>query len=735
MSSSGPANLPLSLLVSVLSRVPGLLTLITPYLFPRHKLTELSRLCRSFPPLSPACFRHDQLDLSQRAAVILPHLNQSRFTRALLSQIRHVRCVYSKVSDAELPTIDHHLLALFHPSPSPRAAPFLPVFPSLRSFAITVSSHDESFMQRLFASSSYFPYLSKLDVSCESNDDVLPSLDVQPLCGLPSLTSLTLRCCSISRRGFASLCALPLSKLDCTDQCDLVADEGDEDTEYAVNGESDGSVLSTSLRVLLFPGMKYHFDFVDRLLRAYISVQPKHDEVTEKGDDGDVAALPRGLLAVQVFNEDIPTATMRLICAIKSLTWLDMSDCYVYSLEPMVDEKGKPRLAALKHFDAPLYSADPDGQDADDQRRREEAAETVWKQYLETLSAYAPQLHLLQLNLQLNESAARVVVAMLTAALCSINLREFSLGVWSGPEQHDAADGTWLGHYFLSLPHVGNQPVLQHVGDLVLYGLPIGDEALSCLLQLLPNVQDCRLADHDYVSLNVLPSIARSCPKLRKLEMIAEAHNRFLQLPLTDSVWTANDEHAVVFPSLLTFVVAGRHESLSYDKAHLQPLARFLSHSARNLRYLYLDINCPLHLLAPFSALPSLRAFRAFKQLPPTLSRFFRRPPLDERAHVWSEYHRDRPQYNCEVMSVEEMEGMELVRDVSAEGERNGQQHRDDCYVFASEGGRWASRGCCADEEVGQWGRRGFFEAVSAIVPEGSGSEVNVVDKEAHAKL
>ena len=92
--------------------MPGVLTLIAPYLFPRHKLTQFTRVCRSFPHLSPACFRGDQLDLSERTAVMLPQLSRQHSTLALLTLVADLRCVY-KVDDDERAAVNAHFLALF----------------------------------------------------------------------------------------------------------------------------------------------------------------------------------------------------------------------------------------------------------------------------------------------------------------------------------------------------------------------------------------------------------------------------------------------------------------------------------------------------------------------------------------------------------------------------------------------------------------------------------------------
>ena len=132
------------------------------------------------------------------------------------------------MDDAERAAVNQHFLSLFHPSPSPSTDPSLYTFSCLRSVALTVPSDNDSFVQQLFAyTPSRFPHLTTLDIGCESTEiDFLP-LDVQLVCAhLPALTSLTLRCCSISGRSFMMLCSLPLLKLDCTDQCDVLMGRG-----------------------------------------------------------------------------------------------------------------------------------------------------------------------------------------------------------------------------------------------------------------------------------------------------------------------------------------------------------------------------------------------------------------------------------------------------------------------------------------------------------------------------
>ena len=727
MSTS--AILPDSLLLSVLSRVPGLLTIIAPYLFPRHKLCALSRLCHRFPPLSPACFRHDRLDISDRPAVVLPYLSQGPPVLTLLSHIRHLHCMY-KVGHIERTAVNRHFFHLLHPTFLPSSPP-LCAFPCLRSLAVTVPYDNPSFVQHLFASSpSWFPHLSTLDLGCESTEmgDLLP-LDVRVLSRhLPSLTSLTLRSCAMGGRSFMTLCSMPLVKLDCTDQCDVYADDEAEQDEHAgqlLRGVSGEAGIASSLRVLLLPNLLQvddepysQFKLVDRLLTVYARAEPKENEemaVVEVGDES--VRLPNGLITLQLFDEHIPAATLHIIAQIRTLTWLDLSDCHVRSLAPLVDEHDAPCLPVLKHFDAPLAIAtewedapgEHDMEGVEAERRGNE------RDYAGILCLYAPQLHLLQLNLPMDRSLLDSGVAMLRAAFSASDLRELSLGVWYAEEDNGTGrDGTWIDWCAYALPYHQPLPVLHHVGDLVLYGLPLNDDELSCLLQLLPNVQDCRLADMPYLSLGVLPICGRACSKLRKLELIAERDNLFLTQPLTGSAWTTDEQTAVLFPSLLIFAVAGRYTDLQYDKAHLQPLARLLAHSAPNLRYLYLDIDCPLPLLVPFFALSFLRAFRAFLQLPCGLSRFFRRPPIDERCRIWTEHHRDRPQYECEVMCVEEMEYMEAVRDVRPGWDKQSEKERDDCYVFASGNGGWGGGGWDVEaaEALGQWGRREFFEAL-----------------------
>ena len=741
-SSTTSSALPLSLLLSVLSRVPGVLTLITPYLYPRHKLTELSRVCRAFPPLSAACFRHDLLDLSDRTAVVLPLLSRSAATLSLLSQVRHVRCVYS-VDEEEGAAVNNYFLAIFHPPPSIAAASSPYPFTALRSLSLTVPSENASFVRQLFAHCpSRFPTLTTLDIGCESTDDELLPLDVEPLCDyLPSLTSLSLRSCTITRRSFALLSSLPLVKLDCTDQCDVFADGVDiDDRPIAASAESDAPVPSSKLRVLLLPslhptfeGERSQFKLVDRLLTVCATADPPHNESEETRDEEEddvMARLPRGLVALQLFNERMPIATLRIISQLRTLTWLDLSDCYVQSLAPLLDDNDGPQLHALRHFDAPLCmvsawaweNVEEDRSDvtinAEMAEGEDEAERRESRDYVRVLSVYSPQLHLLQLNLPMDDFYLHLGAPMLLAALRASELRELSLGVWQdSPGAGCNPDVTWVSWFADVLPTLQPRPTLQHVGDLVVYGLPLNDHELSCLLLLFPNVQDCRLGDLNCLFLDALPMLGRACPKLRKLEVIADVSNAFLQHPLTDVAWTADERSVVLFPNLLALVVAGRYNALQCDKRHLQPLARLLSLFAPNLRYLYLDINSSLELLTPFSALPCLRAFRAFLHVPAALTRFFRRPPADERARIWSEFHRDRPQYKCEVMSQYEMECMEKVRDVKAGWDAVWLTDRVDSYVFASSDSGWAGGGWdeSAVDAAGQWGRQGFFDALSAV--------------------
>ena len=752
MSSTGPTALPPSLLLSVLGRVPGVLTLIAPYLFPRHKLTQLTRVCRSFPHLSPACFRGDQLDLSERTAVVLPQLSRQHSTLALLSLVADLRCVY-KVDDDERAAVNAHFLALFDAAtPQPVVSPAC-TFPFLRSLALTVPSDNPYFLQRLFAHTpSRFPHLTTLDAGCESTETDLLRLDVQLLCNhAPALTSLTLRCCSIDGRSLRLLCSLPLLKLDCTDQVDALLDVDDvEDNNVQSTEEQTVGTATHSLRVLLFPSLQPMFTaprrlqlrLVNHLLQQYTapasqSPEPSGMEEDEWKDGREIERRSSGLVALHLFGEDLPLNTLGIIATLTTVTWLDLSDCCVCSVLSLLDNTRKPRLRALRHFTAPVpASVEWTEEDMDEEEEEEEEREELaavgelpgrgWASWAAVLSAYAPQLQLLEHNLPARNFLAEGIPLM-EAVLTAHDLRELSLGVsYKEAEAEEAEEeigeqqnvgwARWFG------PLCSPQRIpLQHVGDLVLYALPLRNDELSNLLQLLPNIQDCRLADMWRLTIDVLPHFT-ACRGLRRLEVIAEDTSNFLVLPFVYRAPTVAGQRAALLPQLQFFSVAGRYTSLHYAEGHLAPLARLLAHDAPNLRYLYLDIDCTPPTLAPFAALPNLRAFRAFLSLPPALARFYRRPPCDERACMWREYHRDRPQYKCEVMSVSEMECMELVRDVRAGWDKERQQRRDDCYVFASGEGGYGGGGWDVSEAaaIGRWGRRGFFGAVTAMESEGT---------------
>ncbi len=639
----------------VLLQVPALLTVIGPYVELRVKLTQLPRLHRSFPPLAPACFRSDAVNLSSASLLLVLTATPPR-----LALLRHVAAIaFNSHAAADTLLFSQRILPLF-------ASPPLIDFPNLHTLALSTDTQQRHYtLSQLFSSSTTFPALQTLRLSTNEPYPSTPNdrWDISPLSRLPVLRSLTLNGVGLSPHSFLFLlCSLSLDTLDLSDRVVLSRLEA-EVTELPLAGV----VPASTLRTLFLPDYDAEVDgaLIDAVLAglAQLCVVSRELDTSQTRISGERG---QGLAHLQVACMKLSDVTIDHIASISSIATLDLVCSPMINVLPLYHSATlTPRLPSLRHLSLTGVS---DCEDEIDAQR----ISAMLSAHLGFYMAYSRQLHILELDvLQLWPYTSEHVMPIIMAALQCPQLRALRL---SGERQsHSILKPEQLSAPALLQPHAP----LAHLHSLYFDSLPIDEADLSILLDHCPALLDCRLKQLESLAVeDALLTLGGRCRQLRRMEFVlsSAAAGSIIARSIEASVM-----HRTLFPCLRVLsITADVGADAATQSIFVTNLVRLL-HSASQLHYLRLDVAIALPLLAPFVALSSLQAFRAWRRLPSGLQEWFQ-SGLSVRVGAIG-----GPMVSCreEAWSEGEMEAVERTRCGWSD-----EQVSDDTYVFVGAGGR-----------------------------------------------
>ena len=634
----------------LLSHVPGLLTVIGPYLDLHTKLTQLPRLHGYFPQLPPACFQTDAVDLS--SPPLLLALTASHPRRALL---RHVAAIaFSAPAKPDPSLLSQRVLSLFTP-------PHSLDFPFLHTLALSMEQQAGYALSQLFSSPTSFPSLRTLRLSTNQPYPSTPDdrWDVSALARLPVLRSLTLAGVGLSPASFLFLvCSLPLQSLDLSDRV-LLTRFGAEDSDLPVAGVAQSSTPHT----LFLPDYDADKDgaLIDSVLAGLAQQSVAKDwPPTEMRTSTE---RDRGLAHLQLACTKLSDATIGHIASISSLATLDLVCSPLINPLPLYDAAtNTPRLPALRHLSLTGVS------DCEEEINAQ-VISAMLGAHLSFLLSYSRQLHILELDvLELWPYTSEHVMPFVMVALQCQQLRALRL---SGERQ---------SHSIFKPEQLSAPPLLQPAGPLIhlhslcFDSLPIDEADLSIILEHCPSLQDCRLKRLDSLAVeDALLTLGGKCRLLRRVEftLSSTAAGSTIARTITPSV-----VHPTLFPCLSVLSISADISTQEAAQSAFVGNLVSLLQSSSNLHYLRVDMPVALHLLTPFASLSSLRGLRAWRRLPAALHRYFQ-SGLSVRH--------DRPSMLCRdvVLSDSEMERVERARCGWSD-----EQGVDDSYVFVEAGGR-----------------------------------------------
>ena len=646
----------------VLSQVPGLLTIIGPYLDLKVKLTQLTRLHRSFPALPPACFQSNEVDLSSPQLLVALTASPTR-----LALLRHMAAIaFDAVAATDSQLFVQRVLPLFSP---PRSLDF----PFLHTLTLSMAQQKDYSLAQLFSSPASFPSLHTLRLSTNQPYPSTPDdrWDVTPLSHLPLLRTLTLSGVGLSPHSFLFLLqSLHLHSLDLSDRVLLTRFEAVDNEMPAI-----GVVPSETLRTLFLPDYDADEDgvLIDAVLsglaqQCVVSDNTGGGEWQQRSSDG-----RRGLAHLQVACTKLSDCTIGHIASISSLATLDLVCSPLINPLPLYNAAtNTPRLPALRHLSLTGVS---DCEDEFDAQR----ISAMLGAHLGFLMAYSRQLHILELDvLEIWPYTTEHVLPFIMVALHCPQLRALRL---SGERQ---------SHSLIKPPEPAPGPPLLpprgqlvHLHSLHFDSLPLDETDLSIVLEHCPSLQDCRLKALECLAVeDALLTLGGKCRQLRRLEFTLSS------TAAGSTIVRAIDPtlvHPTLFPCLAVLsITADISTDVAAQSAFVNNLVQLLR-SATQLHFLRLDIPVALHLLAQFAALTSLRAFRAWHRLPAALHRYYQSELVVR--HSGSGMRSNGMLCREEVLPGVEMERVERQRCGWLDDSDSGSGW-DDTYVFVEAGGR-----------------------------------------------
>ena len=620
----------------------ALLTAIGPFLTVREKLLHLTRLSRSFPSLTPACFRRDEINLN---STLIDTITASRRNQQLFSQVQSLSFIHQQPRSDEhgnegekekangiepqlrRSIVYQQLAHLLRPSSSP--TPSTSVFPALSSLTLVVGPQlSSSLCHSLFVSLSALVNLSKLYFATHEKDagERVTSVALAELRHCHSLRHLTLSNHAIDHRTFVLLCTLPLSYLDLsgTKLVRALSSDVTSPTSSARLVDSSAQCFGSAWSAVLLPKAKQEADeeVIDEVLSAYFQRVDAHAMVDD--DSGCASSQNSSSLAVLEYlncNSQISSGVFSSLASLTSLTTLDLDGVRVNAdmleVSPLFTPSLAPRLPHLVHFISPRNYRDDS----------EKQLQQVNQSYISFLVVYSSQLRTLRLKIPYTCLCVDVVNAVFKCH----QLRRLTLKLYSyaHSEENDVETP--------ELPATPAIPLL-HLHFLKLHGLPLTDTGLAALLRACPNVEHLKLAKSDMLTMDGLEAVGMLCPLLRLLTIkscelvLASSERDSLGLqcePSGKGYVMSNGSVRRIFPSLAILSIVNYAEGggvtdyspLDYSPSNLRLLVSLLCCSP--VAYLCLHVDLAPSELAIFQPLTRLRFLRASNTLPDPLHRYF----------------------------------------------------------------------------------------------------------------
>ena len=627
---------------------------IVQYLALSDKLSELSHVARpySFPPLTPGCFRHDNVRLTPTALV---SLRSSPVTATLLSQSRSMSflSVASGESTVERTTeIQWRSFVGLLSRPSSTfsassASVATHVFSQLRQLAVTFNANespDGSADGRLADLSSLLssqticslPCLVSLYVSFSSFNSHYPSARplLHSLRRLPFLADLCVSGLSLNSTDTALLLSLPALKHLDLSHCHLFSSSVGRPTTSSSFADSAASSPISFFRpgcralMLPFPHGEEASDYLTSLLETYVTPKETKHPITaemtasrqsdsesvmdhtvgpEGQLSGDRTQAGRHVGGSSGDNESDSTG-MRLAC----LKLPERSTIVLERVAAAISSITSISSGPNAHFPSLAVSSFlPCLQSVHCSVTDDEAGVAARCTSLRLFVAcYSTQLRVIDITLQYT------TIANLDLLSCVFDCHQLAhLSLRFG--NHNAQAATIPSEFSRS------RVPLSYLLTVHFNGLMLSDESCSVILSLCPAVEELKWDDVD-ITVSVLPVIGQQCPKLRYLcllgslslfsrhsvdELINFVDPHLLQ-PCADEKEPQAGVPMQLFPCLTSLYVD--YTSI-YEKQEEQPIDCRLS---LNLPKLFLSAPLQhIHLPLSYSARGLYRTFSSFTQL------------------------------------------------------------------------------------------------------------------------
>jgi hypothetical protein len=557
-----------------------LLPSITDHLSLHHKLTQLTHISRTFPPLTPSCFRHDALEVTQ------PLLERVKTTNTVPP---HIGAVDTLLFECESRSQLDLFVGLVSASPSSSSSIstspslVLPFSQRVRCLFFSVFDYSDTLSSALITQLPVLlPFLSSLRLSTSEEPWGIPRHPFRALSSLPHLTSLSLVGFTLSEESLDQLSQLPVIQLDLHGSRMMRGYLPLPPPREPTGGKGRCTTLLMP-RFLVYPANPPIIDQLMTCLLTRLCAASSSSSSTSLCVGLERLCVPEGAGAAQ-------GAVERWLALCPSLVVLDIRDVGPVSdgemesiLRAMVNEAGLPTLRRLQHCSFPSLQC---------------GLQTRWSHdvvsaCVRVLTAYSSQLLTVDVGCEVDEEEAEELMA---AVLQCGGLTSLHLAGW----------------WWSSSVVVPGPPRLPSLISLSL-DLAEQDEDASLKEAQLASILDHCPHLHSLVfrwccstPLDVLLWIDQRCPDLRLLlfERLIKLSSR-IEDPAR---WAAATTATVAFPSLVSLTMT-RHDTNLHPLPVVDLIA--LLRLAPRLHFLHLN----LARIAPeqvieFAALRALRGLR-----------------------------------------------------------------------------------------------------------------------------
>ena len=594
---SGSVLLPQSFRISDLP--PSLLPLILQLLPPRDKLTQLTHLSHSFPPLTPTAFHYSHITFTEDV------------TRAV-SCSKHLRHVLSGLYSASFLLVgsssdSHHRVDLTPflqlLTPASPTAPSL--FSSLHVLAIALPSEcseaDKAAVSSLFPSPAAFPSLHSLFMRWSIH---LPASFTSSLQHLPSLRHLKL---VASIDDLSPIAVLAVDTLDLTDtfvyQSPALVDD---DTNTDV-------VPLPACRTLLMGGGLG----TDYLLTAVAAARMKHEHPRSLAVGSDVSGR-LGLQHLSISpNCVVSPERLLTLLSFSSLTSLVLPQLTYVEQDDFLSAAatGLPLLTRLSMVGVHLHVSD------------DQAVISLCPALLSFFVSFSGQLTSIAVHQCRTLSAGAVEQLLCCVLRCrrlthiSVSLDDFTRTVQDdGHGNAEVREPVTLSGADRAV-HLPDNFILDNVQTLNLY-LPQLDLPATELIRLLSMcrlMQDFTLATAT-VDVGVVSVLAQHCPLVRRIHVQSGNVDMFTDQQAVSSVVSLTSHQRrhssapplPLFPHLRVLYLdntlpSNRQYEVSIDPRMPTALVELLAHHAPLIRCLTCPVTFDLPHLHTLSALSLLQ--------------------------------------------------------------------------------------------------------------------------------